>query len=331
MRSENGQAREVHDRPVYSETDYPHRAFKWSSLRALRSSHYLAIDAPQREVYDVATDPEATKNLASSSPGVADTMIAQLEQFRQKTASDLASAAKLPAEQAEELRALGYVGGDTGLGHEGKIGGIDPKLRVEIANLMHDGIVDVEQGLYEAAIPKLEKVIQSEPNSAIAYIQLGTAWTRLRDYQKALPILQKALELKSDSSMAEYELGLALFETGDWKSAAPQFEAVVARMPRWADAQFSLAAVYARIDRVSEAIEHLDICLGLEPAHYRANLLRGRILSLQGKAAEALPNLKKAVKVQPNSREAHKFLADAYEQLGDSVNASQEQARAAER
>ncbi len=312
------------DRPVYSETDYPHRAFHWSSVRAMRSGKYLVVETTRPELYDQSTDPGALKNLAGSSPAVAGTLIANLEGFRQKTTSDLATAAKLDPEQAEKLHALGYVGGDSGLGHEGKIGGTDPKDRIEIANLMHDGMAAVEQGRNEAAIPKLEKVIQSEPTSAIAHVQLGTAWTRLRNYQKALPILQKAVELKADSSMAQYELGLALFETGSWAEAAGQFEKVVARMPKWADAQFSLGSVYARVDRVPEAMQHLDICLEIDPGHYRANLLRGRILSLQGKPAEALPNLKKATEVQSDSREAHKFLADAYEQLGDSAKAAEE-------
>ena len=86
--------------------------------------------------------------------------------------------------------------------------------------------------------------------------------------------------------------------------------------PRWADAHFSLAAVYARIDRVPEAMTELDTTLGLSPDHYRANLLRGRILSLQGNPLGALDNLEKATQVQPDSSEAHLFLADAYQQLG---------------
>jgi tetratricopeptide (TPR) repeat protein len=319
------------DRPIYSETDYPHRAFKWSSLRSLRTGKYLFIEAPQPELYDQTLDPKAEKNLADSSRAVADTLSAQTESFRKATAADLAIAAKLDPEQAEKLRALGYASGDNSVIREGKVGGTDPKQRIEIANLMHDGMMQVEQGRYEEAISGLQRVIEVEPNTAIAYVQLGTAYTRMKQYEKALPALRKAVELKADSGLAQYELGLALFETGNWNEAAPQFEQVIARMPRWADAQFSLASVYARIDRVPEGMEHLDTCLNLNPAHYRANLLRGRILSLQGKPADALPNLKKAIEVQPDSREAHLFLADAYEQLGDSVKAARERAQAGQR
>jgi tetratricopeptide (TPR) repeat protein len=130
--------------------------------------------------------------------------------------------------------------------------------------------------------------------------------------------------------MGHYELGLALFETGDWKSAAPQFEAAVERAPRWADAHFLLAAVYACIDRIPDAMTELDAALSLNPDHYRANLLRGRILSLQGNAPAAIPNLEKAVEVQPDSREAHLFLGDAYEQLGRVMDAAKERVAAQE-
>jgi choline-sulfatase len=313
---------------IYSETDYPHRAFGWSSLRALRTANYLAIEAPKREFYDQKIDPQELTNLAPQSPAVADTLMAAVEDFRKQSSVDLAEAAKLDPDQAEKLRALGYVGGDTGQGHEGKIGGTDPKDRIEVANLMHDGILEVEQGEYQSAITKLNRVLETEPDSAIAYVQLGTALTRLKNYDKALPVLRKAVELKADSGLAQYELGLALFETGNWKDAAPQFEKAVARSPRWADAHFSLASVYARIDRVPEAMDELDRTLELNRNHYRANLLRGRLLSLLNKPAEALPNLQKAAAVEPTSIEAHQFLADTYAQLGRIAEESKERARA---
>jgi Tfp pilus assembly protein PilF len=128
--------------------------------------------------------------------------------------------------------------------------------------------------------------------------------------------------------MAHYELGLALFDGGDLQAAAPEFAFAVEHAPRWADAHFSLASVYARIDRVPEAMSELSIALELNPGHYRANLLRGRILSLQGQAAESLANLQKAAQVEPRSVEAHLFLADAYEQVGRQDEAARERAEA---
>jgi tetratricopeptide (TPR) repeat protein len=102
----------------------------------------------------------------------------------------------------------------------------------------------------------------------------------------------------------------------------------VAKAPRWADAHFSLGSVYARIDRVPEAMTELDTTLKLNPDHYRANLLRGRILSLQNVPDQALPNLQKAVEVEPASIEAHLFLGEAYAQLGRLADANRERGEA---
>jgi arylsulfatase A-like enzyme/Flp pilus assembly protein TadD len=317
------------ERPAYAETDYPHRAFGWSSLRALRSGKYLYVRAPERELYNQTIDPDAAHNLAGGAKAVADTIAAQLDAFRSQTSQTLVELAKPDAEQMQKLQALGYVASDAAPAHDDeKLTGVDPKTKIEISNLLHDAMFDVEDARYQEAVPLLKRVLVEEPNMPVANMQYGMAQARLKNYAEAIPPLQKAAELLPDNSMGRYELGLALFETGDWKGAAPQFEAAVARAPKWADAQFSLAAVYARIDRVAEAMEHLDTCLGLSPDHYRANLLRGRLLSLLGKPSEALPNLQKAASVEPDSREAHMFLADAYAQLGRSAEEKVERARA---
>ena len=317
------------ERPAYAETDYPHRAFGWSSLRALRSGKYLYIRAPERELYNQATDPEATRNLAGSAKAVADTIASQLDEFRARTSQTLVELAKPGAEQLQKLQALGYVASDArGARDDEKLTGVDPKTKIEVSNLLHDAMFDVEDARYEEAVPLLTRVLAEEPNMPVANMQYGVAQARLKNYAEAIPPLQKATQLMVDNGMGHYELGLALFETGDWKGAASQFEAAVARAPKWADAQFSLAAVYARIDRVPEAMEHLDTCLGLNPDHYRANLLRGRLLSLLRKPSEAVPNLEKAVLIEPESREAHLFLADAYAQLGRAAEEKQQRALA---
>jgi len=317
------------DRPAYAETDYPHRAFGWSSLRALRTGKYLYIRAPDRELYNETADPESAHNLAAGSKAVADTIATQLDAFRARTSQTLVELAKPDPEQTRKLQALGYVASDASTPHDDKnLNGADPKLKIEVSNMLHDAMFDVEDARYQDAVPLLKRVLAEEPNMPIANMQYGMAQARLKNYPEAIPPLQKATQLLPDNGMGRYELGLALFETGDWKGAAPQFEAAVAKAPKWADAQFSLASVYARIDRVPEAMEHLDVCLELSPDYYRANLLRGRLLSLLGKPSDALPNLQKAASVEPNSREAHLFLADAYAQLGRVVDERAERAQA---
>ena len=66
-------------------------------------------------------------------------------------------------------------------------------------------------------------------------------------------------------------------------------------------------AYRSRARRVAE----LKTVLGLEPRHFRANLLLGRILTLRGEKDAAIPHLTTAADVQPPSADAKQFLADA--------------------
>jgi len=50
----------------------------------------------------------------------------------------------------------------------------------------------------------------------------------------------------------------------------------------------------------------------------------------EGDPAAAQPQLIRAAKVDPMSAEAHAFLADAYQQLGQAQNTSRERAKAAQ-
>ena len=156
---------------------------------------------------------------------------------------------------------------------------------------------------------------------------MKVALARVRRYPQAITALRKAVALLPDSTPAQYEHGLALFETGAWKESVPYFEFVAKKRPKFPDAQYSLASVYARTQRVPEAVELLRNVLAADPQHFRGNLLLGRILSLRHQPEEALPYLKQAASSDPTNFEAHAFLADAYDALGDSQSATSERAR----
>jgi tetratricopeptide (TPR) repeat protein len=329
----NGQltftAKSVPDRPAYAETDYPRRAFGWSPLHSLRSGKYLYIEAPERELYDQSVDPEASHNLANSSKGVADTMSSQLEEFHRKTSSAATGARDIDPQRVEQLQALGYVTGfDRAVPDAQKESGPDPKGRIKVANLLHEALLEMEDDRYREAIPQLEQVLKLEPNMPLANLQLGRAWSGLESYDKALPWLRKSVELTPESGRAHFELGMALAETDDWAGAASQLEAALVHVPDSDEIHFDLATAYEHLGRTPEAMKTYQTTLQLNPNHYRANLMFGRLLGMRDDALAALPYLQKAVKLQPQSPDAHKFLANVYTELGQEGNARRERAEA---
>jgi arylsulfatase A-like enzyme/thioredoxin-like negative regulator of GroEL len=325
-----GTSKTPEDLPAYAETDYPHRAFGWSALRSLRSGKYLFVHAPKRELYDQSQDKDAAHNLAATSPAVASTLQTQIDEFHDKTAvvRDKSADAPLSAEQAENLSALGYVT-STGTAQSADVlQGADPKDKIGISNILQQGMIAVEDGRYEEAIPMLKQVLADSPLVTAAQLQLGMALAKTRHYPEAIVELRKSVAQLPDSVQSQYELGLALFETGSWKDSVPYFEFVAKKRPKWADAQYSLAAVYARTQHVPEAVDLLQTVIQLSPQHFRANLLLGRILTLQHHPQDALPYLKQAVDSAPDNFEAHGFLADSLDELGDAQSATAERAKA---
>jgi len=313
-------------RPSLATGDHSERSFGWSALVCLRIGNQLYVQAPQPELYDLASDPDAKTNLYAIKRATAARLAVQLNNLvkRISTGAPVALQDGLDEKSREKLSALGYV-------PSGKIGTatkIDPKDRIDVANDMHDASLAIEEGKEATVIPLLLHVVAKDPQIQAAQYYLGIAYSRKGNFAKAIPPLRKAIELRPDALMAQYELAICLYETGDLKTAAAHFEILVENRPDWIDARYSMASIYARTGRPEEAAKNLLVVLQSEPDHYRANLLLGRMLFLNSTFAEALPYLEKAAQVQTDSAEAHSFLADEYEKLGRATDVARERAEA---
>ncbi len=316
------------DRAAYAQSDVPWIEFGWSAERSLRTSKYLYIQAPRRELYDQEADPTANHDLASSSAAVADTLASQLETFRQKTTSqrEAPQVAVDPAAQ-RNLRALGYMasGRDVSKGSAADQGA-DPKDKIEIADLIHQAYLLVDDRRDQEAVPLLQQLIAKDPDAPFAYALLGQCFVTLKQYAQAVPLLRKAVQMRPDMTITHLHLGEALLETKDFDGAAGELEIVVARLPDFEEAHQMLETAYAQTDRIPEAIKECEEVLESDPDDYGTNLLLGQVLVRSGNAAAALPRLKKAATLEPKAAKPHVFLADAYDQVGQKVAAARERA-----
>jgi arylsulfatase A-like enzyme/Flp pilus assembly protein TadD len=318
------------EQPVYSESNYAHRAFGWSEMRSWRTGKYLYVKAPKKELYDQATDPAATKNLAATDHAIADTLDSQLAAFQQRSSRAKTEATKLDPSQAEKLRALGYLASDSAGTENKATAEIDPKDKIDTANRFHRSLVDLEEDHYDEAIAELTQVLKQDPEMSSGYLELGRALVHRERYQEALPVLRTAAEKNPSSGMAHYELALALIKTGDWEAALPEMKAAVVCSPKAAQMHFYLGAVYLRLKQVDEATAEFESSLKIDPTHFMANLKYGEMLLTLGNANGAIPKLSRAIKSDPESVEAHAALADAYGQAGQGQNSNRERAKAAQ-
>jgi arylsulfatase A-like enzyme/Flp pilus assembly protein TadD len=314
------------DRPVYAETEYGLRGYGWSVLRSLRTGKYLFIEAPRRELYDLAVDPKAEHDLATRFKAVADTLQSQLDAFRQKTAKS-GEAPTLPAdpEVQAKLAALGYMSASTLSPVAASVGiGADPKDKIEVGNMMSRANTLLEEKRFDEAVLLLHQVIAQDPKMTVAYAKLGTAEARLGNFPEAVKAKRKAVELMPESPDLHFELGNVLVEAQDYEAAVTELEGVEAEMPGSWKAKFLLAMAYSRTDRLPQAISECEKVLAVLPEQYGANLLLGRVLLRSGDAEAALPRLMKAASLRPGAPEPHLSLADAYAKLGRNDDAERE-------
>jgi arylsulfatase A-like enzyme/Flp pilus assembly protein TadD len=319
------------ERPIYSETDYAFNTFRWSILRSLRTGKYLFVQAPRRELYDEAADPNAANNLATASKAVADTLSGQLDAFRQKTTtSRQAPEVSLDPALQEKLAALGYLARGSGTSASGtsRDAGADPKDKIDIINKVHKVNLLATAQRYNEAIALLKQVIAKAPDTSVAYRGLGEAYMALLDYKQAIPMLRKAAELRPDWTKEHFLLGVALLATGDAASAVPELEIVVAKVPQSEESHIMLANAYVQTDRAREAVIECEKVLEVTPNDFGALLLEGQILLRSNHAEAALSKLEKAATLEPRAPDPHVFLADAYSQLGRKTDAARERAAA---
>jgi choline-sulfatase len=312
---------------VYSQSNYA-RAFGWSGLSAWRSAKYLYVKAPTRELYDQSSDPDANKNLAASSPAVADTLDFQLTKFQQRTSTTQSASTGIDPAQAEKLQALGYMPSDPAVAAKNSDkSSIDPKDKIDVANKFHRAAVDFEEDRYEDGIATLRQLLQQEPNMPGVYMELGRALYRTERYQEALPCYRSAVEKMPDSAAAHYELALTLVKTNEWEPALLEEHKAAQLTPDSAQLHYFLGIVELHLKQVPEATAEFQTSLKIDPNHFAANLKYGEMLLIEGHPDEALLKLKHAEEVDPSIAEVHKYLADTYHQLGRPEEESTERAQ----
>ena len=239
------------DQAVYSRSDFPQRGFGWSPLQSWRASKYLYVRAPKPELYDLATDASATKNIASTSKGTVDTIASQLDGFDKRFTTG-AKTAELSSSEMQKLASLGYVGIQKS-NTASAVTGTDPKDAIATANKVESAMQAIDDGKPEKALPILQQVLASSPAVYLAQYGLGSALAQLQQCSKAIEPLRKAIELQADSAWAHFQMGSCLVKTGDYKTAAVHLEIAASRLPEFGEAHALLAQTYNHLGRVEDA------------------------------------------------------------------------------
>jgi len=322
------------DRGAYSQADYGHIAFAWSAEQSVRVGKYLFIQAPRPELYEQEADAKASRNLASSSRAVADTLSAKIRDFVQATTNTQQTPkARMDEAKIQKLAILGYMAarGDSPYSAPGEEG-VDPKDKIQIANtvLRINSLLQnlPPQSRCGKAIPEIKEALVTSPNISLLHFFLGGCYLEARDDAGAVTELRMAVKLDPGFTHAELNLGRALMRTGDFEAATTAFEHVAKTQPNMVDAHIFLIIAYNKTNRIQDVMKECKAVLQSMPENFGANYNLGRALLQTGDLQGAISPLQKAITGEPDKPGPHLTLAEVYKRLGRIEDSYREQSEA---
>jgi serine/threonine protein kinase/Flp pilus assembly protein TadD len=161
------------------------------------------------------------------------------------------------------------------------------------------GVLRANAGAYEESAAEYLRAIELEPPNADAYRRLGQVYLRDNQLGPALAAFQKAVEQEPTYFRVYQDLGAYYSQRGDSHLAIRELEKSVGLAPEEAETHYALGTAYSNAGRYVEAERELRAAIALgEPMRALNNLANA--LMHQGKDAEAIPFLKRALERFPD-------------------------------
>ena len=181
----------------------------------------------------------------------------------------------------------------------------------------------------EQAIRELEKAVALEPSSVKAQFNLATAYGASPKYgsAKQIELLRKVIAMSPTFGRAHLTLGKALLQDGKVPEAISELQEAARLDPQSGEAHYQLGLAMARAGRKDEGTAELQKGRELSSADERnqnvnLDIAEGRAALDKGDLDQAATKFRHAIKLQPESSDAQRYLGVVLEKQGDAAGAS---------
>jgi len=188
-----------------------------------------------------------------------------------------------------------------------KVGPSD-SLSFNEASVMAASIL-IQQGKPDDAKPRLQKLLEAEPDHFHAHMLLGSLLKTEHAFEEAIEHLQRAVELDPNSAPAARQLGDVYADRGDYQRAAVQFERLARIEPRRAQNYLELGTSLDKLQRYEEALLAYRNGLAFDGNNAELHFRLGLLLAQRKQLGEAHVHLRQAAQLAPNNVKASNGLA----------------------
>jgi tetratricopeptide (TPR) repeat protein len=153
-----------------------------------------------------------------------------------------------------------------------------------------------------------QRVLEKEPENALAQYHLGYAYGQIGDHEKEIFYYEKAVGLGFTKENIFFNLGMAYGELNQIEEAISAFHKALEINPDSADNHFGLALAYQRSVADNLAEEEFLKAIEIDPAHVDARLYLSMLYADMGEMQKAAEQLRNILKIDPYNEGAKEFL-----------------------
>ena len=166
------------------------------------------------------------------------------------------------------------------------------------------GLELFSKGKLDAAMKEYQEAIRSDAKLAAAHNNLGTAYFAATRFEEAAAAFRRACELDDKYGQAFFNLALTQIKLGHEKEANEMLDAALR-------AYISAGGAHFSAGRYKEAEEAFRGMLQIDPEYIPALLRLGLVYNALGRHEDAALNIRRVIGRQPKNALAHEILAEA--------------------
>jgi tetratricopeptide (TPR) repeat protein len=180
----------------------------------------------------------------------------------------------------------------------------------ELDRVKVDARYSIWLGDFDKAIADYKEWLQLEPNSLPAEIGLAQSYRGVHNYDEARGTLELAVRDHPRNAETFTSLGDLDIEMQSYDDAIHHLTAALALAPTDVEALDRLAVAYKAKGDIPNALAQIAKVLARDPKNALAYYTRARIESDENRDALALPDVQKAVLLQPNNHRGRVLLGE---------------------
>jgi tetratricopeptide (TPR) repeat protein len=167
------------------------------------------------------------------------------------------------------------------------------------------------------AIEAFRQALRINPDDADTWCNLGVAYGGLQRYSDAIEAYRQALRIKPDLAEAWYNLGLTYYSLQRYSDAIDAYRQALRINPDFADAWHSLGVAYRTLQRYSDAIDAYRQALRIKPDFAGAWYNLGNAYDSLQRYSDAIDAYRQALRIKPDFAGAWYNLGLVYNEAGN--------------